>query len=265
LHAGILSYNRPMPEPLPAAGWFSFASMARAELARPLGLAALSAIAVLALLLPAAVFRWYLPRWLLALPAATLMGAAFWGWMLCYRRLQALLDVPLTRIASAAQGYARLEGHAQSFPGNPLRSPFAGRECCWFSYEVVRYSDDGKVESRESDESEWSFVLRDSSGECVVDPAGARVVPLRLNTYSDRRSSWTERSVLPGDPLCVVGEFSTHTGQNLLARTGDERPFVVSAIDADRLASDLRIWTGLHLACFAAGVAALAWTLARSG
>ena len=254
-----------MPEPLPAAGWFSFASMARAELARPLGLAAISAIAVLALLIPSLTLRWWLPRWMFALPAATLMGAAFWGWMLCYRRLQALLDVPHIRIASAAQGYVRLEGRADFFPGNPVRSPFSGLQCCWYSCRLVRYDGEGNVKSREEDESEWSFVIRDASGECVVDPAGAGIIPLRLNTYRDRFSSWREHSVLPGDPLCAIGEFSTHTGQNLMARTGDERPFVVSAIDAKRLVSDLRIWTGVHLACFAAGVAVLAWILQRLG
>jgi hypothetical protein len=55
--------------------------------------------------------------------------------------------------------------------------------------------------------------MTDGSGECIVDPAGASIVALRVDHYRDARQAWTERVILPQDPLCVIGEFSTSAAE----------------------------------------------------
>src|SRR5258708_9574163 len=187
--------------------WFSFLWMAPAELRVPLG-TALAAAALLLVML----FAWDLPRWTLLAPGAAFLGAIFWGWTRCYLRLQALEDVPLSKIASAAQGYTRLEGHAAAFPGKPLLAPVKSEPCCWYSYRAVTYDGRGEVTSSEEETTDWSFMMTDGSAECVVDPTGARIVPVRVNRFRDKDQSWTEHVILPGDALCVIGDFTTSSG-----------------------------------------------------
>src|SRR5437870_2381206 len=82
----------------------------------------------------------------------------------------ALDDLPLAKIASAAQGYTRLDGRAAAFPGKPLMSPVGREPCCWYSYRILTYDRDGDVTSTEHETTDWSFMMSDGSGECVVDP-----------------------------------------------------------------------------------------------
>jgi len=65
----------------------------------------------------------------------------------------------------------------------------------------------GSVKERET--SEWSFMMNDGSGECVVDPAGAKLVSERVKKWRAGDFHYTERLILPGDPLFVLGEFAT--------------------------------------------------------
>jgi hypothetical protein len=182
----------------------SFLRMTYAEMIVPVAIA-LGAAALLVVLLIA-----WDPPWAVALlPAAAFIGANFWGWTVSYRRLQALEDAPLSRIASCAQGYARLEGRAAVFPGKPLRAPVSNQPCCWYRYVVSTVDAGGRVDTREVEETDWSFAMNDGSGECIVDPAGARVLPVRTNRYRDKNQAWTEHVILPGDPLCVIGQFTT--------------------------------------------------------
>jgi len=199
--------------------WFSFLWMAPAELRVPVGAALIALLGLVAM-----AFAWRLTPWLLVLPAAVFLAAVLWGWTRCYRRLQALDDLPLSKIASAAQGYTRLDGRAAAFPGKPLMSPVGREPCCWYSYRILTYDRDGDVTSTEHETTDWSFMMSDGSGECVVDPVGARIVPVRVNRYRDAEQSWTEHVILPGDRLCVIGDFTTNVGditeQDIEMRTG---------------------------------------------
>ena len=186
------------------ARWFSFLRMTYAEMIAPV-LVALAAAAVLIVLLVV-----WDPPWSVALlPAAAFIGANFWGWTAAYRRVHALEDIPLSRIASCAQGYARLEGRAAVFPGKPLRAPVSNQSCCWYRYTVVTLDAEGDPTTRHVEQTDWSFAMTDGSGECVVDPAGAQIVGGRLNQYRDKQQHWTEHVILPKDPLYVIGHFTT--------------------------------------------------------
>ena len=192
----------------PGSGWFSFLSMAGGEFQAPI---AAAIVAVPALFLLVGVLEvGALPLWLIVSLAIAFLGTTFWGWVASYRRLQALEDYPLSRIVSAPQGYVRLEGRAAAFPGKPLDSPLTHRPCCWYSYQVVEWDEErrsGSVKERET--SEWSFMMNDGSGECVVDPAGAKLVSERVKKWRAGDFHYTERLILPGDPLFVLGEFAT--------------------------------------------------------
>src|SRR5581483_7337572 len=149
------------------------------------------------------------PAALSALAAAIFIGFALWGWIAAYRRLQAFEDIPLSRIATAAQGYARLEGRAAPFPGAKLEAPMTHLACCWYSYKLENLDQNGNVTSTEEDTSEWSFVLSDGTGECVVDPVGAKIASKSVNRYRSRELRWTESAIFPHDPVCVIGSFRT--------------------------------------------------------
>ena len=192
----------------PGSGWFSFLSMAGEEFQAPI---AAAIVAVPALFLLVGVLEvGALPLWLIVSLALAFLGTTFWGWVASYRRLQALEDYPLSRIVSAPQGYVRLEGRAAAFPGKPLDSPLTRRPCCWYSYQVMEWDEErrsGSVKERET--SEWSFMMNDGSGECVVDPAGAKLVSERVKKWRAGDFHYTERLILPGDPLFVLGQFAT--------------------------------------------------------
>jgi hypothetical protein len=192
----------------PRGGWFSFLAMAGEEFHGPVtaALAAAVVLVLLVMLRPVDAF----PLWLMAAPALAFLAAALWGWAVSYRRLQALEDYPLSRIASAPQGYVGLEGRAASFPGKPLQSPLSQLPCCWYSYEVVERADGDRGETtQESDTSEWSFMMNDGSGECVVDPVGAKLVSVRVRKWREGNFHYSERLIIPGDPLFVLGRFAT--------------------------------------------------------
>ena len=74
-----------------------------------------------------------------AWPFALLAVAAvsFFAWLANYRRYRQIHDLPTSRVASAAQGYVELYGHAQMLPGEPVVSRLSRRRCCWYSYEIM--------------------------------------------------------------------------------------------------------------------------------
>jgi len=189
---------------LPMKRWLSFLRMTYAEMIVP-GLVALGA----ALLVPFFLFVWDVPKWLALTPVAAFLGANFWGWTASFRRLRALEDLPLSRIASCAQGYARLEGKAAVFPGKPIVAPVSRQPCAWYHYVVITFDANGEQQSRSEEETEWSFAMKDASGECIVDPAGAEIIPSRVSQYRDKAQHWIERSILAGDPISVIGHFAT--------------------------------------------------------
>jgi hypothetical protein len=190
---------------LPMLGrWFGFLRMTYAEMVLPLGVALLSAVALAVLLIV-----YVRAEWALLAPVITFIAASFWGWTAAFRRLRALEDLPTSHIGTCPQGYSRLEGRAQVFPGKPLFAPVSKRSCCWYRYTVVTMNDEGQAQSRETEETDWSFAMKDATGECVVDPAGAQIIPIHSTRYRDKRQQWHEEAIFPGDELCVVGHFTT--------------------------------------------------------
>lgn len=145
-------------------------------------------------------------------------------------RARLILDTPTSRIASASQGYVELEGRGSLLPGPEIRCPLTGTRCVWWEYRVERKTRDSRNRSSwrtvvhaVSDEL---FLLRDTSGECVVDPHGATVTPGLRRRWQGfgrqparvpEKTPWisfgpyryTERLLRIDDPLYALGYFRT--------------------------------------------------------
>jgi hypothetical protein len=177
-----------------------------------------------------------------ALFAVVAFYAAFTG----LRRARNIEDVPTARIRSAPQGYVELIGTAHSLDGEPIIAPLSRTSCCWYRFRVERRGDKGwrPVESGSSD---GIFLLRDDTGDCVIDPDGAEVTTRHSRSWFDNGDGWgghgvhmrlpslgrtadtvvevggklmsglggmgdyryTEAVIVDGDPLYAIGRFHT--------------------------------------------------------
>lgn len=174
-------------------------------------------------------------------------GAAFWGGFRGLRHARLIEDVPTAKIRSAHQGYVELIGEAVAMAGEPIISPLSATRCCWYRYKVERRKD-RSWSVVEKGESDGLFLIRDDTGDCVIDPEGASVTtrhkdswygsrtppkghgPLavayrppgllqRLNLRTGLnievsnthmgRYRYSEEVILTGDPLYAIGHFKS--------------------------------------------------------
>ena len=152
-----------------------------------------------------------------------------------YHHRRFIQDTPTSRVASAAQGYVELKGLGEYLPDGNTRSPFSDRRCLWYHcrVEVRRQRGSRSYWSEESDErSDDLFVLRDETGDCVVIPDGAEVIPAQKRVWygagpaasrhsGGRSNRWlgmvlgigryrfTEELILVADQLYVIGQFES--------------------------------------------------------
>lgn len=173
--------------------------------------------------------------WIFSALCAALACVALVACLSRLRRDRYIADTPLVRIRSAAQGYVRVAGRAESPPGEVMRSPLTGRACVWWDYRVDSRQEDarGKPVYRtiEKATSVTPFLLTDTDGECLIGPVGAEVTA----TCNDRWSGMSlrpgapppfdmlraltgeddyryhERLIAPGTQLSVLGELRSHT------------------------------------------------------
>lgn len=107
-------------------------------------------------------------------------------------RARLIEDTPTARIRSAPQGQVELEGHAELLPGERIRAPLTGAECCWWRYKIERRGEKNSWSQVEHGASDDIFVLRDETGSCLVDPEKAEVTPTD-------RTIWYGHSRHPGN------------------------------------------------------------------
>ncbi|MBS0003245.1 MAG: hypothetical protein KFF45_09250, partial [Thioalkalivibrio sp.] len=158
-----------------------------------------------------------------------LAGGGLYGFLRYSRLLRLIADIPTARIRSAPQGLVQLEGTADWLPGPEIIAPLSGLPCVWYRYRVEEKRGLGRRNRRRvtvaQGKSDDLFLLRDDTGECVVDPDGAMVIrPDRDVWYSASRalatgprggSHWggryrhTEDRLHAHQRLLVVGEFAT--------------------------------------------------------
>lgn len=146
--------------------------------------------------------------------AALIAAISLIAWTSTYRRARAIDDTPTAKIASAAQGYTELLGRGRALAGPPVLSPLAHLPCLWYRYLVERRRDD-KWEHESSGESDASFILDDGSGECLVDPDGAEILPARKDTWTESDHRYTEWLLLGDETIYALGQFHTRGSADL--------------------------------------------------
>jgi len=128
--------------------------------------------------------------WLFFLLASAAASCAFYFAFRYISLARLVEDTPTASIAFAQQGYVELSGTTIMLDGTPTLAPLSGVKCCWYHYKIEKKS--GKswrvLEQRKSSNS---FLLKDDSGTCRVDPQGARVT-------TGERTVWYGSSRYPG-------------------------------------------------------------------
>lgn len=148
-------------------------------------------------------------------------GMGFYVWQHGLRCARLIEDVPSSNIATAAQGYTELFGeacrhedqHAGSFGGMPVlwyrrtyskRSDSAARDM--FPFNLV-------YAPSHSEESETPLAIRDATGNACVLPYGAEIICARKRTEYQDDYRVVEEQIFEGDPLYVLGNFSSENSQ----------------------------------------------------
>ena len=137
-----------------------------------------------------------------------------------------------SRIRSAAQGHVELKGLGEWMQNGEIHSPFSKRRCLWYHCTIDRKQSSGKrtTWTNISDErSSQMFHLVDETGDCIVDPDDARVIPELDTTWYGHSTEYRtrapkkparfnfsmgsyrfrERLLLPASTLYALGWFRT--------------------------------------------------------
>jgi hypothetical protein len=170
-------------------------------------------------------------------------------------RARLIEDTPTSRIRSAPQGYVELIGEAAMMRGEPIIAPLSGSPCCWWRYVIEHKQEKGWRTSRAA-KSDGLFLIRDDTGECIVDPDDAMITPsdkqvwygpnampsagpdlgigslhtdvslfgleISLNNTISNEYRYTEETIMPGDPLYAIGLFRS-LGESDRQAIRDER------------------------------------------
>ena len=148
--------------------------------------------------------------WLGCLSAMAIIS--FFAWLSALKRLRAIRGTPTSRVASAAQGYVELTGRGKPFGEMPLISKCRQLPCLWYRYKIEQRGSKDKWQTIDSGESSDSFLLRDDSGDCVVDPEYAEIVTKHRDQWQEGDYRYTEWKLINSDNLYVIGEFRTRSG-----------------------------------------------------
>ena len=130
-------------------------------------------------------------------------------WLSALKRLRAVRDTPTSKVESAAQGYVELNGRGAAFGDTPLYSKLKLRPCLWYRYKIERRDSEKDWKTEDSGESFDSFLLRDESGVCVIDPEQAEISTRHKECWTIDDHRYTEWTLDLDDRLYVIGEFRT--------------------------------------------------------
>ena len=147
--------------------------------------------------------------WLLCLGLIALISV--FAWLSTLYRVRMLRNTPTSTVAAAAQGHVELNGRGQHFCDTPLLSPLKARPCLWCRYKVETRHD-GEWRTQDRGETITSFVLRDRTGSCLVDPETAEITTRHREQWTVGDTRYTEWLLLPGDALRAIGQFRTQSG-----------------------------------------------------
>jgi len=169
-------------------------------------------------------------------------GGLVFAWINLVRK-RVMQDMPTAKVRSAPQGYVELQGEAELMDGAPIYAPLSREICVWYRFKVEHKdtqsfgnSRDSKWRTTQSGTSDDLFYLVDDTGNCAVDPEGAKVTSTHKRTWYGKNRTppayvpdsflmqmsglaqmgkqyrFTEERIMPGDTLYALGNFTTHGG-----------------------------------------------------
>lgn len=138
--------------------------------------------------------------------------ASFVCWYRALMKKRLVENVPTSRIASAAQGYVEIRGTIEKVAGCTVTGALSGTPCVWYRYMISEASPQSDADSSKVFEQGGRgvpFLLRDETGECLVNPEGAAVTCPRTDSHARDRRRYSEWALRPGDSVYVVGAFAS--------------------------------------------------------
>lgn len=154
-----------------------------------------------------------LPAAWILIDAVVLLGLAIWlarRWLPYSRIVDGLKSAPLVTTDSTVAGLVKLVGQAQ--PGGVhSSSALPGYSDVWSVSEKLDTRSTA-LHRKSGSYSVAPMLLRDSAGDCVVDPQEAVVVPAVTNTtvenhLFDDSTYRTKKRIRPGDPVVALGQL----------------------------------------------------------
>lgn len=162
---------------------------------------------------------------------------SFYSFFKNWKRLRFIEDTPTARLRSAHQGYVEIVGKGVLIDDKPIYAPLSNHRCLWYRSQIE--CQETIIEKGQS-QIHWNviynnishhqFKLTDGSTSCLVDPDNAEIKGgekliwygntewprqtqilesqsiLHSNNNRYRYSEWL---ILPGQPLYILGQYST--------------------------------------------------------
>jgi hypothetical protein len=139
-------------------------------------------------------------------------GFAFYLFRL---RSKMMAETPTSRIRAVKSGYVEFEGRVRAMSASALKGVLTGTPCAWYEYEITqqmgghgsnRHSQWVNVDKSNSDDVFW---LVDETGQCLIDPQGAKVI-----TAPEQTDRWLGRTARPNSgPEKRSSRFGLFPGQ----------------------------------------------------
>lgn len=142
--------------------------------------------------------------------------AALMAWIFNLGRMQAISEVPVSSIDSAAQGYVELLGKSVSLL--TLNSPVRKIPSVWYRYWVYARAEGGLWNLQDYRCSFHRFGLQDASGYCEVDPEGAEIIAAERHVVEQNGHRYIEDVLRAGQQVYVLGELDMHHDAHLPSR-----------------------------------------------
>ncbi|MEP6729050.1 MAG: hypothetical protein ABJE10_00365 [bacterium] len=170
-------------------------------------------------------------------------------------------------IASATPGYVELKGVLRQRPGSSgVIGPHSHAQGVW--YQLERRSG-LRGASTSYEQSAETFLMRDASGDAIVEPHGMTVHTRHTTSTSGGRGVGStrrtiERMLEDGDDVYVLGELvvSISPGgatERRLRVAEDGRQLLVSTFGEEQLAFLARLWIWSGAIAFVLALVVLAW------
>ena len=99
-------------------------------------------------------------------------------------------DSPTAKIRSAAQGYVELKGIPQPFSTQPTIGKLSQKPCAWYRYKIEKFK---TIRTETKTKASWHlleqgmsdapFLLDDGTGQCIIQPFGAEIMPTQGDAW----------------------------------------------------------------------------------